>query len=265
MFVSIGVTTYNRKKLTEFCLKTINETVPKIERELIVVDNNSTDGTRDLLNDLFDKRQIDKITFNPENYHLGKAINQFYDSVHPDAEWLIYIDNDLFCMEGWYENFLRVVGHYGVKLDYAYCVMRKATFREKGVVALTNKGRHMSPPQNPEVGAGFAIRQSVLKKTGIRFVETPWHPGWGSNFSVLRLDLIKHNLWGVELAKPCILTQNCEFNNPDFEDYYKEVFGVRGRLDRFERLKKQGYAENEVDEIEYYEGSGYNYWKEREH
>ena len=36
MFISIGVTTYNRKKLTELCIKTINETVPKEETEIVV-------------------------------------------------------------------------------------------------------------------------------------------------------------------------------------------------------------------------------------
>ena len=48
-FASISVTSYNRKELTKYCINSIIKNTPKKNFELIVVDNQSTDGTINML------------------------------------------------------------------------------------------------------------------------------------------------------------------------------------------------------------------------
>ena len=49
MFVSIGLTVHNRKKLTEYCINSIHDNTPEGEYELVVVDNDSEIETTDML------------------------------------------------------------------------------------------------------------------------------------------------------------------------------------------------------------------------
>ena len=60
MFASISITSLNRKKLTNFCIKTIRGRTPRKEYELIVVDNGSTDGAVQMLQKYKAEGVIDK-------------------------------------------------------------------------------------------------------------------------------------------------------------------------------------------------------------
>ncbi len=70
--VSVCIVTYNTKEFLEKCLLSIRSST-KVAHEIIVVDNNSSDGTRALLKQIFpDVKSI----FNEENKGFAKAANQ---------------------------------------------------------------------------------------------------------------------------------------------------------------------------------------------
>ncbi|HBB68195.1 MAG: hypothetical protein A2X28_11305 [Elusimicrobia bacterium GWA2_56_46] len=70
MKLTVVVTVYNEKNTI---LKAIEEAAKiSIEKEIIVIDNCSTDGTRELLSDLSDKTI--KVVFQPANYGYGMSV-----------------------------------------------------------------------------------------------------------------------------------------------------------------------------------------------
>jgi glycosyltransferase involved in cell wall biosynthesis len=65
---------YNERNTIEFILDEIHAT--RIAKEIIVVDDCSTDGTREVLQELLNEGRIDRLHFQPVNQGKGAAIRQ---------------------------------------------------------------------------------------------------------------------------------------------------------------------------------------------
>ena len=73
MQLSIVIVNYNSKFLIEQCLGSVGKAIAGIETEIIVVDNNSTDGSKEHLGDKFPSV---KFILNNDNVGFAKACNQ---------------------------------------------------------------------------------------------------------------------------------------------------------------------------------------------
>ncbi len=73
MMVSIIIVNFNTKELLKQLLTSITQNVKNVTYEIIVVDNNSTDGSKELLKTLF-KKVI--LIANKSNLGFGKSNNQ---------------------------------------------------------------------------------------------------------------------------------------------------------------------------------------------
>lgn len=73
MQLSIVIVNYNSKFLIEQCLGSVRKAITGIDTEIIVVDNNSTDGSKEHLADKFPGV---KFNFNNDNAGYAKACNQ---------------------------------------------------------------------------------------------------------------------------------------------------------------------------------------------
>ena len=71
--LTISIVSYNTKALLNNCLDSIYKNIKNISFEVIVVDNNSTDGTIEMLEEKFPKIKLIK---NKENVGFAKANNQ---------------------------------------------------------------------------------------------------------------------------------------------------------------------------------------------
>jgi glycosyltransferase involved in cell wall biosynthesis len=72
--LSVLIPVYNERRTIEYILEEVLAT--QIAKEIIVVDDGSTDGTRDILTRLHDEGRIDKLFFQPVNRGKGAAIRQ---------------------------------------------------------------------------------------------------------------------------------------------------------------------------------------------
>lgn len=271
MFASISVTTFDRRRLSEFCLKTIHEKTPRQEHELIVIDNGSTDDTPEMLEKYKASNIIDKLVLNHHN-NLGSAINDAWALADPSAVWLIVLSNDSFCMEGWLENFKLIVASE-LKPECVHCHMRMPDITSRTLCRTLNGGYCLDTDEKTFYGAGLALRREFVYKHGLKFPEgkDPWSKGKtsGSIYSYMAERLRRLcSEPPVELGKPCILTQDCEYANPEYEGYYKRVFGYPGRggsrrlyrrIGKFGSLKLRGGNTRYPDE--YYDGSDYEIGK----
>ena len=116
---SIIIPVFNQIEYTKQCIETLYKNTPKSLFEIIVVDNNSSDGTKAFLAGI--KENI-KVISNPENYGFARACNQ--GAKESAGEHLIFLNNDTVPLSGWLEamvasaNSDKNVGIVGSKLLY---------------------------------------------------------------------------------------------------------------------------------------------------
>lgn len=98
MKTSIILITYNKLQYTKLCIQSIREFTTKDTYELIVVDNNSTDGTIEWLKEQEDILAI----FNEENKGFTKGCNQGIEIAKGDN--ILLLNNDTVVTSKWLEN-----------------------------------------------------------------------------------------------------------------------------------------------------------------
>lgn len=96
--VSIIIVTWNNAELTRLCLDALSRTVPA-GVEIIIVDNASTDGTRELL------AQHPNVLLNDDNKGFAAANNQGLRIATGDV--LVLLNNDTIPTRGWLHRMVR--------------------------------------------------------------------------------------------------------------------------------------------------------------
>ena len=105
-FVSVVVPTYNRKEMLKDCLTSLfNQTYPKDKYEIIVVNDGSTDGTEEVLNEYAKKAPCIFKWFSQENKGPSAARNLGIE--HAKGEIICFTDDDCIADERWIENLVK--------------------------------------------------------------------------------------------------------------------------------------------------------------
>ena len=110
ILVNVTVTSYNRLECTKKCLEALRMTsgVPYC---LTVVDNNSTDGSREYLEALHEAGQIRHLLLCRRNVGVAPAANLGWAAV--DAPWYVKLDNDVEVLrEDWLGRLLQLAERY---------------------------------------------------------------------------------------------------------------------------------------------------------
>lgn len=104
--VSIIVVTYNNLELTRACLASIENLTDYDNLEVIVVDNNSTDGSKEYLKTWVSNNSERKLLLNDDNRGFSAANNQGLKIATGD--YLVLLNNDTYVTPGWVRT---LVGH----------------------------------------------------------------------------------------------------------------------------------------------------------
>jgi GT2 family glycosyltransferase len=96
-FVSITIVTYNSGRFIKKCLESVLEQTYPF-KEIIVIDNNSWDGTVDILEPFEDRCRI---VYNEENIGFAAAQNQAIGL--SNAEWVLTLNPDVLLLHGFIE------------------------------------------------------------------------------------------------------------------------------------------------------------------
>ena len=97
--VSIVVLTFNNLEMNKICIKSILEKTAYPDYELIVVDNCSSDGTREYLLQLSEKESNIKVILNEQN--LGFAAGNNIGMRAAEGEYIVLLNNDTVITRGW--------------------------------------------------------------------------------------------------------------------------------------------------------------------
>ncbi len=103
MKCSIIIPVFNQVEYTKKCLEALVENTPDDLYEVIIVDNGSTDGTKEFLKCL--EGDV-KIITNQENLGFAKACNQ--GAREASGKYLVFLNNDTIPQKGWLEELVRV-------------------------------------------------------------------------------------------------------------------------------------------------------------
>lgn len=106
---SITFACYNQVEYTRQCVDSMVRNGLDLGR-LVVVDNGSSDDTRDYLRNL----PLGGMIFNQANLGCGVAWNQ--GALVQQAEWTIIMNNDVLVAAGWIENLIDTAERHGLKM-----------------------------------------------------------------------------------------------------------------------------------------------------
>lgn len=101
---SIVILTLNQWDYTQQCLESVF-TYSTVPFEVIIVDNGSTDGTRDHLRALASKEPRLRVVFNEANMGFAHGCNQGIAMAEGDV--VVLLNNDTVVTEGWLEGLIR--------------------------------------------------------------------------------------------------------------------------------------------------------------
>lgn len=101
MKTSIVILTFNQLEYTKKCIDSIRQYTKKNEYEIIIVDNNSTDGTNSWLKEQQDIKTI----FNKENIGFPKGCNQGIAVSTGDN--ILLLNNDVIVTSNWLDNLVQ--------------------------------------------------------------------------------------------------------------------------------------------------------------
>ncbi|CUU08634.1 Glycosyltransferase, GT2 family [Candidatus Kryptobacter tengchongensis] len=104
--VSIIIPVFNQVKHTKLAIESIQK-FTNVSYEIIVVDNASTDETKDYLSSLSATiGEVVKVITNPQNYGFPKAVNQ--GIALSRGEYIVVLNNDVIVTDKWIE---RLIAH----------------------------------------------------------------------------------------------------------------------------------------------------------
>lgn len=239
MLLLIVLITYNCLAYTKRTLRELWGTI-EIPYYLIVVDNNSTDGTQKYLESVKSRYRIDDCILNPDNYYPGKATNIGWEhglKTYTKATHLMRLDNDMHLGKGWdrlaEEYFAKIpeLGQLGIDndaLDHPKAKLREMTINGKTINTWPGC-----------VGGPCIIRRSLWDK-GVRYEELMWNDGRNSPLqedSQFSKAIQSQGYLTGHMTDGLCWTFANETNWHEHKDYYLKTMLDRGYKDNVEKLK----------------------------
>jgi len=239
MKLLVVLITYNRLAYTQRTLRNLWKTT-EVPYYLIVVDNNSTDGTQEYLKRVEKRYRIDKVILNPDNYYPGKATNIGWEEglkLYPEATHLMRLDNDMHLEKGWdlaAEEYFKAIPELGqLGLDHEAIEHPKASLRE-----ITINGKTLNPWPGC-VGGPNIIRRKIWDM-GLKYKELMWDDGRNSpmqeDSQFSRAIQATGYLTG-HMTENLARTFANETNWHEFPEYYKKTMTDRGYDQNVEKIK----------------------------
>ncbi len=108
---SIVMPVFNKLEYTKQCVEALYDSTLSSLFELIIVNNASSDGTKEYLDQLVAQVNNVKVIHNQENLGFAKACNQ--GARVAEGKYLVFLNNDTLPLEGWLEEMLKVIENEG--------------------------------------------------------------------------------------------------------------------------------------------------------
>ena len=167
--LSVIICTYNRAALLEKCLDSLTkQEMVRVNVEIVVVDNNSTDSTKYVVNQFQQRLPNMKYVF-AKKQGLSYARNKGYEE--STGEYLVYLDDDALAPPAYLSILASVINQNTPDIvggpAYPYYLTDKPSwFKDTYVTRLKAHVSGFSETVGV-TGCNFAIRRDVLAKIGL--------------------------------------------------------------------------------------------------
>lgn len=162
MKLSIIVPAYNRERFLGTALRSLLRQRNEVDLDIIVVDDGSTDGTRDLVHSMARDTQVIRF-FTQPNKGVSAARNTGLREVLPTTELISFLDSDDISPEGRFKRDLKIfVDDPSLELSYSWMQMADL-FDEENLVPAPNCRELVF--RGIQVGAGI-YRRELLETIG---------------------------------------------------------------------------------------------------
>ena len=242
MNLLITLITYNRLAYTKRTLRALWDTI-ELPHYLVIVDNNSTDGTREYLSNLEGRNKADKVILNPANYYPGKATNIGWAEGlkdYPEATHIMRLDNDMYLEKGWdiaAEDYFKKIPELGqLGLDHEAIEHPKAALR-----VMELNGKNLNPW--PGCVGGPNITRRTIYDAGARYPELMWNDGRNTPLqedSQFSKRIQEMGYLTGHMTENLARTFANESNWDEYKDYYLKTMKDRGYDDNFKKIKELG-------------------------
>jgi glycosyltransferase involved in cell wall biosynthesis len=174
MLLSIIICTHNRDDLLVNAIQSVLPQLVGVDAELLVVDNASTDRTREVCAEFIDRNPQFHYFYEPQP-GVSYARNRGYQEAR--GEYIGYLDDDAIASSNWIQKALEIIAQFSPDVFggpfLAYFRSPKPTWYqdEYGSHKITSEARRMTASEYPDAGNLFICRQ-ILDKFGgfdIRF------------------------------------------------------------------------------------------------
>lgn len=167
--VTVAICTYNRAKLLGLSLEAVLKQEADFAFDVLVVDNNSTDNTREVTESFMRSSPLVSYVLE-EKQGLSHARNRAL--VEATSSIVAYLDDDAVARPGWLTAITRAFGEPGVdcaggKIVLKYPCAKPDWLDERMESILSAYDKGEQPKDVPEVfGANFAVRREAALKLG---------------------------------------------------------------------------------------------------
>lgn len=240
MKLLIVLITYNRLAYSQRTLRNLLRTT-ELPYYLVVVDNNSNDGTKEWLKGHEKRNKIDRVILNEGNYYPGKACNIGWEEGlkdYPEATHLMRLDNDMHLEKGWdiaAESYFKAIPELGqLGLDHEAIEHPSAPLR-----VLHINGKQLNPW--PGCVGGPNIIKRSLWDDGIRYSEMMWNDGRQSpaqEDSDLSKSIKDRGYLVGHMTDNLSRTFANKENWKEYPEYYKQTMADRGYIDHVKYLEE---------------------------
>ncbi len=157
--VSIIIVNWNALDFMRQCAYSIKQNTDYPAYEVIVIDNGSTDGSIELLQQLRKKGLVDKVIFNKRNRGFAFANNQGFKSAK--GSYLFMLNNDVLLTKGWLSNAVKVL-----ESDERIAAVGSTLI---GFGDSIEKAKKNGKPREKQAlcGAAMLLKRSALQKLGL--------------------------------------------------------------------------------------------------
>jgi len=161
--IDILLVTYNRGDFTKITINSILQRT-KHPYRLIVIDNNSTDGTKEYLKELKFSGKIAGLILNKENIGLERALNKGFQVVK-STPYFVTVDNDCIAPSlepCWLDRLIGLMDRYG---EFAAIALRPQMLVGVGNIFANDNYVHLA--ENNVCGGSYRImRTKAVREVG---------------------------------------------------------------------------------------------------
>lgn len=163
MDLSVIIVTLNNKKILEECINSINAHTRAVSFEIIVVDNNSADGTQQLIKARYPGAALIE---NNENLGFSKANNQGLKTAK--GRYVLVLNDDTYVKD---DSFSKLVVFMDDNPEIGICGPKllniDGSIQRQGSILSARKWLSKNPTEvSLIIGACMLIRRSVLDRIG---------------------------------------------------------------------------------------------------